>query len=98
MNYQIIECDYCPMKYHKWSAFYVHRCSHTGETPVLPCGVCDMEFPNIKGGLAVELPWNFLQLQMNSLKLFFSTSFSRSVYLSLIFLMNQFQLKRAVSF
>ena len=49
MNYQIIECDYCPMKYHKWSAFYVHRCTHTGETPVLPCGVCDMEFPNIKG-------------------------------------------------
>ena len=49
MNYQIIECDFCPMKYHKWSAFYVHRCSHTGETPVLPCGICEMEFPNIKG-------------------------------------------------
>jgi len=48
MNYQIIECDFCPMKYHKWSAFYVHRCSHTGETPVLPCGICELEFPNIK--------------------------------------------------
>lgn len=47
--YQVIQCDFCPMKYHKWSAFYVHRCTHTGETPVIPCGICEMEFPNIKG-------------------------------------------------
>lgn len=31
------------------SAFYIHRCTHTGETPVIPCSVCEMEFPNIKG-------------------------------------------------
>lgn len=49
VKYQVIECDFCPMKYHKWSAFYVHRCSHTGESPVFPCGVCSLEFPNIKG-------------------------------------------------
>lgn len=49
MNYQVIQCDFCPMKYHKWSAFYIHRCTHTGETPAIPCGVCEMEFPNIKG-------------------------------------------------
>lgn len=49
MNYQVIQCDFCPMKYHKWSAFYIHRCTHTGETPVIPCGICEMEFPNIKG-------------------------------------------------
>ncbi|XP_046461484.1 zinc finger protein 62 homolog [Daphnia pulex] len=47
-HYQVIECDFCPMRYHKWSAFYIHRCTHTGETPVIPCSVCEMEFPNIK--------------------------------------------------
>ncbi|KAI9561134.1 hypothetical protein GHT06_012090 [Daphnia sinensis] len=47
-HYQVIECDFCPMRYHKWSAFYIHRCTHTGETPVIPCSVCEREFPNIK--------------------------------------------------
>ena len=46
---QVIECDFCPMKFHKWSAFYVHRCMHTGEKPSFPCNICKGEFPNIKG-------------------------------------------------
>lgn len=58
MNYQVIQCDFCPMKYHKWSAFYVHRCTHTGETPVIPCGICEMEFPNIRGlSLTSHISW-----------------------------------------
>ena len=49
MQYQVIQCDFCPMKYHKWSAFYLHRCIHTGEIPQFPCSVCELEFPNIRG-------------------------------------------------
>lgn len=55
VKYQVIECDFCPMKYHKWSAFYVHRCMHTGEAPVFPCGVCGLEFPSIKGWFDVKM-------------------------------------------
>ena len=51
---EIIKCDFCPMTFQKWSAFYIHRCSHTGEDPVFPCGICDLEFPDIKGIISVS--------------------------------------------
>jgi len=44
-----ILCDFCPMTFNRWSLFYVHRCAHTGETPIFKCSVCTIEFSSIEG-------------------------------------------------
>jgi hypothetical protein len=44
-----IVCDLCPMTFNRWSLLYVHRCAHTGETPIFKCSVCTVEFSSIEG-------------------------------------------------
>ena len=44
---QVYRCDFCPMTFSRERHFYVHRCTHTGEKPALPCSDCQQKFPNI---------------------------------------------------
>ena len=58
-----IECDFCPLTFNRWSLFYVHRCTHTGQIPIFTCSVCTIEFSSVDGQLnlycVVRLLLNF---------------------------------------
>lgn len=41
-------CEFCPMTFSRERHFYVHRCTHTGEKPTLPCAHCSEKFDNIE--------------------------------------------------